>query len=266
MSTLPKISGIIARQVGSIQGKVTAQVQNRVLEILSKFTSQCPTDKQIQQIISQKNNLLRTISSFERRIDKLRSTVNKFDPIIRSTKTAIRVIKSIPLPTAIIPTGGGIGIPIRVLTTYSDALIRLNKFVDSLEADKQGVLGIINSTSGVLVRLRQSLERIDIAIQECSKESPNLSSIVLTSQPKGNTGTEGTPIDPLTGEVDPRFLYKGYTLVIIQDPDSPQIAPRRYAIAKDRRGIVVLKGQSSFSSSTDVLLDEIKFRIDNQLP
>jgi len=266
MSTLPKISGIIARQVGSIQGKVTAQVQNRVLDILNKFTNQCPTDKQLRQIISQKNNLLKAISSFERRIDKLRSTINKFDPIIRSTKTTIRVIKSIPIPTAIIPTGGGVGIPVKVLTTYSDALIRLNKFVDSLEADKQGVQGIINNTSSVLTSLKQSLEKIDIAIQECSKESPDLSGILIATQPNSSTGTEGTPLDPLTGEVDPRFLYKGYTLLIIQDPDSPQIAPRRYAIAKDRRGITVLRGQSSFSSSTDVLLDEIKFRIDNQLP
>jgi hypothetical protein len=55
-------------------------------------------------------------------------------------------------------------------------------------------------------------------------------------------------------------------LEIIEDPNSPRIAPRRYAIAKDRRGIIVLRGDSSFSSSTDVLLDEIKFRIDNQLP
>lgn len=264
MSTIPKISGIIARQIGAIQGKVTSQVQSRVLEILSKFTSQCPTGPQIQKIISQKNNLLKTISSFERRVDRLRSTVNKFDPVIRSTKTAISVIKSIPLPTAIIPAGGGIGIPIRVLTTYSDALIRLNKLVDSLEADKQGVLGIINSTTATLARLKQSLERIDIAIQECSKESPDLNNIVLTAQPPSNTGTEGVPIDPNTGEVDPRFTYKGYTLLIIQDPNSPQIAPRRFAVAKDRRGVIVIKGPPSFSSSTDVLLDEIKFRIDNQ--
>jgi len=69
----------------------------------------------------------------------------------------------------------------------------------------------------------------------------------------------------------PNFFHTGpngivYKLEIIIDPESPQIAPRRFAVAKNKDGIVVLKGQKSFSSSTQILLDEIKFRIDNQLP
>ena len=55
-------------------------------------------------------------------------------------------------------------------------------------------------------------------------------------------------------------------LQIKLDPDSPEIAPRRFAVAVDNTGVEVLKGPKSFSSSTEVLLQEIKFRIDNQLP
>lgn len=57
-----------------------------------------------------------------------------------------------------------------------------------------------------------------------------------------------------------------YKLEILFDPNSPQIAPRRFAIASTLNGVVKFKGPKSFSSSTQVLLDEIKFRIDNQLP
>lgn len=69
---------------------------------------------------------------------------------------------------------------------------------------------------------------------------------------------------------DPRFFYTGpnginYKLEIVNDPESPNIAPRRFAIARDPSGVAVLKGQKSFSSSIDILLSEIKFRIDNQL-
>ena len=259
MAGFPQISGIISRQVGSIQGKLTSQVQGRVLEILSKFTNQCPTSKEIQNIISTRNSLLKAIDSFQRRINTLRSTANRLNSVITGVRTAIQVIKSIPVPTAIIPPmSGGIGIPISVLTRYSDALIRLNKFLDSLEADKAGILGIIDSASSTLSTLKQRLEAIDVAIQECSKDSPDLANILIQAQPKENTGSEGTP--------DGNYEYRGYKLEIIQDPNSPQIAPKRFAIAKDRRGIVVLQGPSSFSSDTQVLLDEIKFRIDNQLP
>lgn len=56
-----------------------------------------------------------------------------------------------------------------------------------------------------------------------------------------------------------------YKLEIKTDPDSPPIAQRRFAVALDDENVVVLRGTKSFSSSTQVLLDEIKFRIDNQL-
>jgi hypothetical protein len=258
MARIPSISGIIARQVGSIQGKLTTQVQGRVLEILSKFSNQCPDSSEIKRIITQRNNLLKVINAFEKRVNNLRSTANRFNGIIRSTRLAIQVIKNIPIPTAIIPPmSGGLGIPINILTRYSDALIRLNKLVDGLEADRQGILGIVDSTSNTLVNLKQRLNSIDLAIQQCSQDSTALPSIVLDAQPKENTGTEGTP--------GPDYEYKGYRLEILQDISQNTIVPRRYAIAKDRRGIIVLKGPLSFSSSTDVLLDEIKFRIDNQL-
>jgi hypothetical protein len=73
-----------------------------------------------------------------------------------------------------------------------------------------------------------------------------------------------------TGQ-DADYYYRGpngdlYKLEIVADIDSPSIAPRRFAVAKDTSGVIVLRGTKSFSSSTQVLLDEIKFRIDNQLP
>ena len=58
-----------------------------------------------------------------------------------------------------------------------------------------------------------------------------------------------------------------YILEIQKDPNSPAIAPKRFAVAKTiDEGVAVLKGQSSFSSDVNVLLDEVKFRLDNQLP
>ena len=64
--------------------------------------------------------------------------------------------------------------------------------------------------------------------------------------------------------IDPDLTYKGYLLKIIRDPASPKLAPKHFAVAI-KNGKQEIKGPSSFSSSKEVLLDEIKFRIDNQL-
>ena len=57
-----------------------------------------------------------------------------------------------------------------------------------------------------------------------------------------------------------------YELKIRLDKDSPKIAPRRFAVAIDKFGVEILKGPKSFSSDTKILIDELKFRLDNQLP
>ena len=75
----------------------------------------------------------------------------------------------------------------------------------------------------------------------------------------------------LTDEIGPnQFSYSQngnqYTIRIVEDTNSPTYAKKRFAIVENIDGVTVLKGPSSFSSSTRVLIDEIKFRINNQLP
>ena len=100
-------------------------------------------------------------------------------------------------------------------------------------------------------------------------ENSNLPSSVKDTL-RGLLNTLEIPGDDKTA-VDANFFYTGpngdvYKLDIVKDPDSPLIAPRHFAVAKNSQDVIVLRGPKSFSSSVDVLLNEIKFRIDNQLP
>jgi DNA repair exonuclease SbcCD ATPase subunit len=265
MSFKSNLSQIVANQVGRLQGQLIAQAQNRVLDILSEFASQCPNQQRLQSIVRAKNTILNTINKLQRRVNALKATANRLDRSIRVARTAIAIIKRIPRPTVLqfVPDPGALvkGVPFSALTKLSDRLIQLNKILDGLEAEKQGILGVISSADQTLNSIKSRLELIDTAVSECAKEIKDPDQAQqLTSQiqPPENTGSEGIPSE--------EYTYRGYTLEIVQDPNSPAIAPRRYAIAKDRSGVTVLYGPSSFSSDTRVLLDEIKFRIDNQLP
>jgi hypothetical protein len=259
------IAVVAASQVGALKGALAAQILKRVITMLSKFSSGCPDNKELQKIIKVRSTLLKHLTSFEKRVNAFAAIANQLTAIVSVIKIIIQLITSIPLPTAIIPPQtGGIGIPVSVLTKYSNALVKVNKKLDTIITEAAAITGIINTVSPIITNLKNRLESIDIAIEQCSIGNPaDLSDILATAQPPQNTGSEGTPTDA-QGNPDPNYQYKGYVLAIIQDPNSPKIAPRRYAVAKDRIGTIRLRGESSFSSDTQVLLDELKFKIDNQ--
>ena len=62
-------------------------------------------------------------------------------------------------------------------------------------------------------------------------------------------------------------LYKArngieFLIEVIDDTTSPSIAKRRFAVARNSQGIIVMKGQPSFASDVNVLVREIRFRLD----
>lgn len=254
------LSGIVASQIGKLKGKVVAQIQSRVLQELRKFSNQCPDQKSLERTIRLRNNLLQQLSAIEKRVTGFRSVASSLNGTIQGLKVSIQVIKNISTPTAIIPPqAGGLGVPMGVLNRYSDTLVRLNTLLDKFSNESKAVTSVVDSALPTIQTVKSKLQLLDVSIEACAKSAgaQELVNLMSVAQPSTNTGTEGSPGD--------EYSYKGYTLVIIQDPNSPKIAPKRYVVVKNNKGAVVLQGPSSFSSSTQVLLDEIRFKVDNQL-
>jgi ABC-type transporter Mla subunit MlaD len=259
------ISAIVASQVGNIRALLIVQVQKNVLAMLTKFANECPDPKTLKKIIKTRNILLKNVTGLNKRVQKFSTIATTLQTTATLTKVLIKVITSIPLPTAIIPPQvGGVGVPVSLLTKYSNTIVKLNKILDKILDESGAITSVVTSIAPPLQTTENRLKSIDALIQQCTEGAStqaDLAALLSSAQPVGGTGAD---LDG-SSDSDPRFLYKGYKLEVIQDVNSPKIAPRRYAIAKDKRGVIVLKGPLSFSSSTDVLLDEIKFRIDNQL-
>lgn len=53
-----------------------------------------------------------------------------------------------------------------------------------------------------------------------------------------------------------------YTLKVLVDREDSEVAIRHYAVALDSIGVIVLQGQRSYSSNLSILLDELKFALD----
>lgn len=259
-----RLARLVANNIGLIRGILIAQIEERIVDFLSKFVNGCPNQKVIAKIIKAKNNISNAISKFQSTATKYRGIAGTVVGIARTLQLLIDIILEIAIPTAVIPPGGGVGIPQNIILKNSHRLIKFQTLVDAYADEAEAILSIVDQVLPVIAGVKDRLDSIDLSVKTCvedPKTPQEYEDIILQVQPPENTGSEGPP-EVLPGVEDPAFKYDKYTLEIILDPNSPAIAPRRYAVARDNRGIIVMKGQPSFSASTDVLLDEVKFRLD----
>ncbi len=268
MALRSQISAIAANQIGRLQGELEARIQEEALKLVNKFANQCPNQDELIRIVKTRNNLLKAINNFQKVVNRFSSLASRLRSPIAAARIIIRLLKANPVPSAIIFHPGGRGVSLGRITTLSDRLRTANLLLEALEDDINSLNNITSSISPSLNNIRQILESVNTNIQNCISElqnqnANNIKDLLNQVQPLENTGSEGTPNESYT--------YRGangkdYTLAIIEDRGIESSVPRRVAVAKDSIGVIILRGQPSFSSDTQVLLDELKFRIDNQLP
>ena len=269
------VSGLIAKQVGDIEADVRGRIENEVSRLTSEFANQCPPPNNLAKIVSIQNNLSARINGFQGRIKPYRRMITRLEATLRTVINLIRILKLIPIPTAqgTPPTGspsdvGGFlfAIPIKITNKYADLLRLTSELAASIEDDIAAGNRLLRETEFSLTSLKENLALLNPPIEECTRNqglsAEQLRQIREAAEGTNKTGTAGTNTDVPFRSTN----GKDYTLSVVTDSNSPSIAPRRYAVAKDQIGVVVLRGPSSFASSTEVLIQELKFRIDNQLP
>ena len=270
MAIYKKLANALAPQVGLIKGIAEAQIKTEALKLLDKFTNSCPVQEELLKIIKTRNILVNNVNRIKKRTDKIGLAAKILEPPIAAAQIIIFLLKVEPKPVAIgTPPGaqGGLISAERAgkLADRAERLRLASELVDNLQEDVKAIRGFSDVVENSLGSVIQILQSIDISATKCAEEVEDpeaLKQLLGAVQPPENTGSEGTPES---------FTYRGangkdYTLAIIEDRGVEGPIPRRVAVAKDKIGVIVLRGQPSFSSDTQVLLDELKFRIDNQLP
>ena len=277
MPLTSKISSIIANQLGKLQGNIEAQVQTEATNLLSKFANQCPSKKELDSIVKTRNNLLTSVNNFQKILNKLRSIPPKLRKGINLSKRVIRLLKRNRIKLAIgrrpsfsrNDLGGLFSTKTAgFTTTQADRLFLTRKKLEDLEDDLSSINELINNFDPGLNSVKNILEGVDSNVTECARQLAEEDQKELNNLLK-----QIRPLDISKAEREQSEEYsykstngKDYNLVIIEDNSIESVIPRRLAIAVDNTGVVVLRGQPSFSSDTKILLDELKFRIDNQLP
>lgn len=241
---------------------ITKSIQNvsrfelGVVSLDENFNNGCPTKDKLFNIIKSKNNISNALTQIQSQLKNLNSTQNTIENFTKTFIGVVKTIKSLPIPTAL----AGVGIPISSITKLSDILDNVG---DKIKRSK-GLLSVIPSINRDIINyindINKKIKDLDNKILKCLEK--DFSS--LTEEEKQKFISElGTNISESDIETSNNNIpsYKNYKFIIEYDPLNKFSFPRRRIRAEN--GNIIILGDYSYSASTDILIKEMQFKIDN---
>lgn len=272
-----KLSEFVLSNLARVQGLVITKINDEINKILLELLNDCPPPDRLERLGKIVKNLRPPIAKAEENLEQARKVADVLEPAIQAATLILLFLTYDPRPNvsfngqllplqAVPPTGGILKTRTRGDSNDSPAMLKwYAEFIKMLRDEGRAIAQGVQATEGLFDPILNALETIDALIQAC-----------LTNQDLSDEERK-LLVDSIQSKLDNEISITGisyiskksgrtYTIKVIQDPESPDIAPKRQAIVQDFRDIIVLTGPSSFASDPDILIEEIKFRIENQLP
>ena len=224
----------------------------------------CPTPDALSNVIRTRNRVVRQLNNIFKMI--VVNTALAF--AFRSLAQVLKGIRlqmdglSIPQAIGIIPAKDFGGLIAAAPYSMTAKLQHINDELEKLEEKSEGtskatlvsLVFVIAGISTVLLLL----SAIDKMAQECAEENgvTNLELEVINQELLDLAEEESEDGNPVIGNTN------GFIFSVETDNSNPVgTLKRRFAVAKDSRGVTLLKGEPSFSSSDQILIDELVFYI-----
>lgn len=233
-----------------------------------KYPSTCLPPDEIQKILIIRNNLLSKLNSASRSIESLSKILNPLNKVVTATtitanildKTINGLSTSIPL----IPSTPPGTPPLSTIALNTKTI--LQKTLDATTSKITKAQNVITSISAaldfvsfILFNLINLLKSIDQYLVGCGASG-------LTPLNDYLTNVEATVSQTLADQAQPTSavstLYNGFILEIVEVPFSPTVK-RLKAVAKNNSGIILLQTPLSFTTTPQVLIEELKLIIDS---
>lgn len=237
---------------------IIAKLLNREVQRLSKIVQRLTdlVDRVNEQILNiqtkqdvlkarvVRNAALVELNKAERQITKIRNTIRTLERILRIISLVLRVLLLIPVPA----TPG-------TVQKITNAIMTLDSITTMLGITREALNGLVIEVQYQRSRLLPISDIIDKAID--NDLSPDEINALVTAQLEG-----GGQLGPI-----PNVSYKGFTFAIYEENDPRFVVDgnkRRYAVALDRSGFIVLRTEPSFTLNPDVLIEDLKLQIDER--
>jgi hypothetical protein len=224
-----------------------------------KLPDLCPTKETLDKIIGIRNNLVTNLNGLSRTLNIVAGTVtatstifevaSKLPQIIGAIKTALSLgIKFIPSPP---------GAPGAVTSALSD-----------LE-DLKNFLLFKSDGSARLVETKNKIERLALAIDMFTAAVSTilllldlLDQLINKCIKTNLTSVDSNLIQQTKKPATNQASYQGFLIKIVDVPFNAKISKRK-AVGYNAEGIPLIETPASFTTNSQVLIDELKLYIDN---
>jgi len=228
--------------------KLIAQGKTKAEDLKDQLS--CPTKPEILKLIQRKNKLTKQLNNALKSIDRATKILGITGNVLTTLEIAFRILKNLPLPSAVPP---GVGLPVNVILGIQDSKDKIDKTITKLKAANAGLLTILVIIRQILTQLLQLLSLLDSLIQECSPDNDEAQETV-SSELLALSQQQNSQNLPLIESVN------GFKMSV-ETENTASTLKRKRALAQNAQGVVMLKGEWSFSSIDQILIDELVFYI-----
>ena len=248
---LATLAQVLIRKVASLKDRALSTI----LSDINKLKNSCPNPSELAKVITTRNQIIDSLNSLKTTLNIISSITTPLDIILPPLTQAITLIKLLPIPSSVPP---GIGLPVGVITTIGDSLSDIKDLFKTLTNQLNSFDSILDYITSTIDEILSQLSLLDILINKCKNEL-GVSTSLLSADPELLDQVQKIK-DSKQNVLD--MTYKGFTFEVIEDPNNTLSIPKRYAVAKNSQGIILLKTNPSFTNNPNILIEELKFLID----
>ena len=214
---------------------------------VAESQGECPSPEEVAKLREQRNKTVRELNNIYSVVNTALTVAGILGGLAVILKVAAGIIRNIPLPTSVPP---GVGFPTSVILKFQQLITKLEGIAEKVITLSLGISAVLLVLSALLLQALQLLKLLDQQLERCNADG-DLAAIDF----------ETALIDQETQQPG-NNLVNGFTLKVVTDEKTPVGSlNRRYATATNSQGVVVLKGEPSFSASEQILIDELAFYI-----
>jgi len=256
-----RIKSVLGNAKKTVAGTVSVLLTDQIIALVSNdeklqslvdktnaVIDAADTQEKLNQARVLRNSALNILNAQEKKVKVIQKVVKALDLIIRILSILVRVLSLIPIPPFAPPK-------------IAVKLIQATNLLDSLSSITALILPILQDIIDNLQRLKAELKQLGDLLGNSLLNGLNgdalRSALDLLRNPIGGEGISG--------------VYKGFKLELRTEENlgahravTVGTIKRKFAVAINRDGVVVVQSEYSFTQDPNDLIDQIKLVIDQR--